>query len=96
MSDMGDRLRRNSNGSTRRKIFSIVAHPAPSDSGRNPVRSILIFDNHPDSLRLLFQHGANPDVDLPTARHYRPLHLLLGLVLILVLILGMFWPEIVG
>ena len=67
----------------------------PSDLGRKPARHILIFDNHPDSLRLVSEQHLNPDVDLAAPRHASPSHIILGLVLILTLVLGMFWPLIV-
>ena len=90
-SAIGDRLRRDS---MRRKIFAIVAPPAPSDSAGNPVRRILIFDNHPDSLRLVSKQHPNSDVDLAALRNTNGSHVLLGVVLILTLLLGMLWPLI--
>jgi len=80
---------------SRKKLFAIVAPPMPSDPGRKSARHILIFDNHPDSLRLVSQQNRNPDVDLAAPRNASPSHIVLGLVLILTLVLGMFWPLIV-
>ena len=39
--------------SGQKKIFAIVAPPIPADVGGKTIRCILIFDNHPDSLRLV-------------------------------------------
>jgi hypothetical protein len=75
----------------------------PVDRGRKIIRRILIFDNHPDSLLLVSGQNLNPDVDLATGRarptgglaaplHASLLHFVLGLALILVLVLAMFWP----
>jgi hypothetical protein len=78
----------------------------PADRGRKIIRRILIFDNHPDSLRLVYGQNLNPAVDLATGRvrptgglaaslHTSLLHIVLGLALILVLVLAMFWPLLV-
>jgi hypothetical protein len=95
VSHIGDRLRRDASGLRRCKIFAIVAAPMPTDPGRKAVRNIVIFDDHPDSLRLVSRQRLNPQVDLAAPRHTSPSHVLLGLVLILALMLGMLWPLIV-
>jgi 6-phosphogluconate dehydrogenase len=41
------------------------------------MRSILIFDNHPESLRLVSKLRVRPDVD-PAARRAGPAHLMFG------------------
>jgi hypothetical protein len=109
VSDINDWLRHDSTGSGRRKIFAIVTPPMPADRGcKKTIRRILIFDNHPHSLRLVSGQRLNPDVDLATGRVRvaavtglaapRPashLHVILGLVLIMTLVLAMFWPLFV-
>lgn len=82
----------NSAGSGRKKIFAIVKPPMPSDLGRYPVRRVLIFDNHPESLRLVSEQHLNPDVDLAGSRHTSRSHVILGFALILALVVGMIWP----
>ena len=82
----------NSAGSGRKKIFAIVKPPMPSDLGRKSVRRVLIFDNHPDSLRLVSEQYLNPDVDPAGQRRTSPSHIILGLALILTLVVGMIWP----
>jgi hypothetical protein len=94
MSNIAERLRRESNGSTRRKIFAIVALSGPSDSSRSAVQRILIFDNHPDSLRLVFKQHPNSNVDLAAPRNTNDSHVVLGVVLILTLLFGMLWSLI--
>lgn len=56
------------------------------------VQSILIFDDHPERVRLLCR---SPGVDLVAARRASPAHLMFGLLLTLALSLAMFWPLIV-
>jgi hypothetical protein len=62
---------------------------------QRPVRSILIFDDHPESLRLLCRKRPSPDVHLVAARRASPARLMFGLLLTLALSLAMFWPLIV-
>jgi hypothetical protein len=90
----GSSLLRDSVGSGRKKIFAIVAPPMPADLGCKAIRRILIFDNHPESLRLLSKLRARPDVD-PAARRAHPAHLIFALLLMLALSIAMFWPLIV-
>ena len=103
MYHIGDRLRRDSSGVRGRKIFAIVAPPMPSELGRKRVQRVLIFDNHPDSLRLVSQQRLNPDVDCATRPvrpadelvapgHMRTSQVVLGLGLIVTLVLAMLWP----
>lgn len=91
VSHVGGPVLRDSSGLGRRKIFAVVAPSIPADLGRNPGRRVLIFDNHPDSLRLVAEQHLNPDVD-PPARKTSPAHVILGFALILTLVLGMIWP----
>jgi hypothetical protein len=107
VSHISDPLFRDSAGPGKKKIFAIVTLSISAELGRKPVRRILIFDNHPDSLRLIFERPPKPDVDLaagrlhPTGglaarRHTSPLYVILGLIAILTLVLGMVWPLIVS
>src|ERR1700737_4920038 len=53
-----------------RKIFVIKKTsrlPSTNAAGKK-IRRILIFDNHPDSLRLVSEQRLSVDVDLATAR----------------------------
>ena len=70
----------------RRPRFSlIVSRPFRLRDGAAPIRHVLIFDDHPATLRLL------NDIDLAQKRESK-----LGLVklsaLIVLLMLAMFWP----
>jgi hypothetical protein len=77
------------------RIFAIVTPPLAANSGGKTIRGILIFDNHPESLRLLCRQRPSPDVDLVAPRRARPAHLLFALLLTLALSIAMFWPLIV-
>jgi hypothetical protein len=77
------------------RIFAIVTPPLPASSGGKMIRRILIFDDHPDSLRLLYRQRPSPDVDLVAARRAHPVHLMFALLLMLALSIAIFWPLIV-
>jgi hypothetical protein len=86
-------LLRDSTGSGRKKIFAIVTPPMPADLGCKTIRRILIFDNHPDSLRLVSSYrreDSHIHVSDP------PRSTLMGVALLWILIVGlmmaMFWP----
>jgi hypothetical protein len=74
-------------------MFAIVA-PPKVDLGGKAIRRILIFDNHPDSLRLVSERHLTSGVDAAVSRHTSPLYVILGLLLILSLIIGMIWPVL--
>jgi hypothetical protein len=78
-----------------KRIFAIVTPPLPASCGGKTIRRILIFDNHPESLRLLYRQRPSPDVDLVTARRAHPVHLMFALLLMLALSIAIFWPLIV-
>ncbi len=95
VSRIGGSLLRKSTGSGPKKIFAIVAPPLPASSGGKTIRRILIFDNHPDSLRLVSRLRVRPDVDLVAARRAHPAYLMFALLLMLALSIAMFCPLIV-
>ena len=80
-----------------RKIFVIKKTSRLRSANRadKKIRRILIFDNHPETLRLLYRQRPSPDVDLVAARRAGPAHLMFGLLLMLALSIGMFWPLFV-
>jgi CheY-like chemotaxis protein len=71
--------------SSDKRMFAIVSPPiAAADRGR-PTRNILIFDNHPASLRLA------RDVDLASPRPNLPQYFVLTVLIIFALAIGIFW-----
>ena len=84
---------RDSESSGQKRTFAIVSPPIPAGSGGKAIRRVLIFDNHPDSLRLLPGYFRNCDVDPAAAPDRRRLrHVVVGFISITTLVLGMFWP----
>jgi hypothetical protein len=81
-----------SKGSDRKRIFAIVSRPIPTDVEGKTIRRILIFDNHPDSLRLVSGLGVRPDVDSARLRYTSHSHVILVLVVVMALVLAMIWP----
>jgi hypothetical protein len=56
------------------------------------IRRILIFDSHPDSLRLVFGRRANPHIHLSAPERVISWELILVSILTMVALIGMFWP----
>jgi hypothetical protein len=56
------------------------------------VRRILIFDDHPDSLRLVFGRRANPQIELSVPSRASSWELILVSVLTMGALIGVFWP----
>ncbi len=83
-----------SKGSVKKRIFAIVSRPISTEVEGKTLRRILIFDNHPDSLRLVSRLCVDPDVDLVAARRAHPVYLIFALLLMLALSIAMFWPLI--
>jgi hypothetical protein len=82
-------------GSPMRRIFIIkqVRQFSTTSLTDRKIRRILIFDNHPDSLRLLFSSDSNPDGnDLSEPRRVSIWQLALVLTLVVVAFVGILWP----
>jgi len=61
-------------------------------SGTEKIHRVLIFDNHPDSLRLVFEGGAISHHELPKSRHVSSWELIIVSILIIGGLVGVFWP----
>jgi hypothetical protein len=98
--DAGDRLnfrRRFSlperRGQTRKIFVLKKTSRLPSTSAADKkIRRILIFDNHPDSLRLVFGRRLLSDVDLIRSKRVSSWELIVVSMVTLVGLIGMFWP----
>jgi hypothetical protein len=67
-----------------KRIFVVTSRPV-TESGKT-IRHIVIFDNHPASLRLLFSN------DQMLRRRNEVFYGVLAVALVLTAGLGMFWP----
>lgn len=67
-----------------KRIFVVASQPITE--GKKTIRRIVIFDNHPESLRLLL--GS----DLPSRRRNQFFYVVLAITLVLAAGLGVFWP----
>ena len=67
-----------------KRIFVVASRPVTESE--KTIRHIVIFDNHPDSLRLLLNS------DLIPRRRNEFFYAVLTIVLVLAAGLGMFWP----
>ena len=72
-------------GPKRTRVFVIVSPPIRLREGAAPIRRVLIFDDHPATIRLL------NDLDLAQKRKNKLALLKVG-ALIVLLMLAMFWP----
>jgi hypothetical protein len=72
-------------GLKRTRVFVIVSPPIRLREGAAPIRRVLIFDDHPATIRLL------DDVDRAQKRKNK-LALVEFSALIVLLLLAMFWP----
>jgi hypothetical protein len=72
-------------GQKRTRVFVIVSPPVRLREGAAPIRRVLIFDDHPATIRLL------DDVDRAQKRKNKLALLKVG-ALIVLLMLAMFWP----
>jgi hypothetical protein len=77
--------------SGRKRIFAIVWRPIPTALDGKTTRRILIFDNHPDSLRLIFGTGVDSDSDHAAWRRERRTSVICGSILIAMVVAAMLW-----
>ena len=70
----------------------MAAPPTRTNLGRKTIRQILIFDNHPDSLRLVFESGVDLDSDDGASRPERRTFIICGSVLIAMILAALLWP----
>ena len=77
-------------GLRRKKLF-IIKQVSRSGTDKK-IRRVLIFDNHPDSLRLVFEGGAISHHELPKSRHVSSWELIVVSILTIGGLVGMFWP----
>jgi len=76
---------------TRRKIFVIkeTIHLRSTNDTDSKIRRVLIFDNHRDSLLLVFGRGATEHLSMP--RRVSRLELIIVSIVTIAGLVGMFW-----
>jgi len=77
--------------SPHRRIFAIVSQPIPTGLEGKTGRRVLIFDNHPDSLRLALESSVDSDSDDDERRPARRTSIVCGSILIVMPIGALFW-----
>jgi hypothetical protein len=75
-----------------RRIFAIVSGPIPTGVEGKTARHVLIFDNHPDSLRLALESGVDSDSDDAELRRARRTSIVCGSILIAMVVAAILWP----
>jgi hypothetical protein len=77
-----------------KKIFVIkqVLHVPQANDACKKIQRILIFDNHPDSLRLVFDRRADSHVHLSDPQRMTSSGVALLWILVVGLMMAMFWP----
>jgi len=78
--------------SRQKRIFAIVSPPIPTPVEGKTIRRIVIFDNHPDSLRLVLGSGVDLDSDDAASRRERWTSIICGFILIAMLVAALLWP----
>jgi hypothetical protein len=72
-------------GQKRTRVSVIVSRPIRLSEGAAPIRRVLIFDDHPTTIRLLGDVG-------PALKRKNKLALMECIALIVLQMLAMFWP----
>jgi hypothetical protein len=71
-------------------IKQAVQLPPTSSAGSRTVQHVLIFDDHPESLRLVFG-STTPEIDLPRTPSVNSRHLVLLSILLVSLLTAVLW-----
>jgi hypothetical protein len=74
-----------------KRIFAIVSPPIPTSVDGKTIRRIVIFDNHPDSLRMVLDSGVNVTSNDAVSRRERRTSIICGLILIAMLVAALLW-----
>lgn len=89
---LSDRLVRPNAAVGTKKIFIIKQVQVQANDPRKKIRRILIFDNHPDSLRLVFDRRVDSHFDLSHSERMTSSGVALLWILVVILMIGIVWP----
>jgi hypothetical protein len=91
--DLAGHARANGQGGLRsRRIFVIEQVRRLESTTHTKERSILILDDHPESLRLLLEHCSTPPRDLSAPEPVISRELILASILTIGALIAMLWP----
>jgi hypothetical protein len=76
----------------RNSLFMIISAPIPTGLEGKTTRRVLIFNNHPDSLRLALECGVDSDNADDERRRANRTSIFCGSILIAVLVGALIWP----
>jgi hypothetical protein len=82
---------RDSTISGEKTIFAIALRPIAVEVKGKAIRQIVIFDNHPDSLRLVLQSCGDVGSDDDASRREKRTSIIFGSILIAMVIAVMLW-----
>ena len=77
--------------SSPKRIFAIVSRPILTVIEGKTLRHVLIFDNHPDTLRLILQAGMDAAADDFAARREKFISFVCGSILIAISVGAVLW-----
>jgi hypothetical protein len=80
----------------KKRIFAIVSQPIAAELKGKPIRRIVIFDNHPDSLRLVLESGLDSGNDDAAALWERRASIICGSILITIILAALLWAILVA
>jgi len=81
-----------STSSGRKRVFAVVSRPIPTEVGGKTIRRVLVFDNHPDSLRVILESGMDLNSEAGAWSREKRTSIFCGLIMIAMLAGAMLWP----
>lgn len=78
--------------SEKRRIFALVSRPIPAGIKGKTIRAILVFDDHPDTLRLLSASDGDLEAGAAAPGRERRISIVCGAILVTIVVAAMLWP----
>ncbi len=85
---------RDSTSSGEKRIFAIALRPIAAEVKGKAIQRIVIFDNHPDSLRLVLQSRGDVSRNDAVSRREKRTSIIFGSILIAMVIAAMLWSLV--
>jgi hypothetical protein len=80
-----------STSSGRKRVFAVILPPVRAAVSDKIIRRVLIFDNHPETLRLLVNSGIHLDNDDAESRSEKRKSIICGAILIALVLAALLW-----